>query len=76
LQWGLRFLEKYLAVDPHHEDLQYRIGKLKDVLARRARGETVRPPPATPGKPVPGAPSGEWPAHADSASSAPAAAGG
>ncbi|MFN8177387.1 MAG: hypothetical protein U0167_05635 [bacterium] len=38
LAWGLRFLEKYRAIDPHHEDLLYRIGKLKDVLAKRAKG--------------------------------------
>jgi hypothetical protein len=45
LKWGLQFLEKYRAVDPTHEDLLYRIGKLKGVLEKRAKGQTVRPPP-------------------------------
>jgi tetratricopeptide (TPR) repeat protein len=71
LKWGLAFLEKYLAVDPHHVDLQYRIGKLKSVLARRARGESVRPPPAaTPGKPASTAPGGPAPSASTPAAAA------
>lgn len=42
IQYGLDFLEKYRAIDPVHEDLLYRIGKLKDVLSRR--GEPAEGP--------------------------------
>ncbi|MEZ5063963.1 MAG: hypothetical protein R3B81_04470 [bacterium] len=55
LQFGLEFLERYLALDPEHEELQYRIGKLKDAMRRDETGESPfdhRPP--TPGVTSPG----------------------
>jgi tetratricopeptide (TPR) repeat protein len=36
LRWGVDFLEKYRALEPDHEDLLYRIGKLNDALSRHA----------------------------------------
>lgn len=37
LRWGVDFLEKFRPLEPDHEDLLYRIGKLNDALSRRAK---------------------------------------
>jgi tetratricopeptide (TPR) repeat protein len=41
LRWGVDFLEKYRALEPQHEDLLYRIGKLNDALSRHAKREAA-----------------------------------